>query len=366
MNVPWQIKDGVRRFLSRGARGACRDRWQGVERFPSAEPVLGFGGVLDGSGLIHGGAVKLLSLRSAFDSHEKRFNLLYLVSSAQPEFAEEIVEACRSKGIPLIWNQNGVGYPGWAGDEAERHNTPMRRLRSCAKFVIYQSVFCREAAEKFLGPCSVPGEVLWNPVDLEKFRPGNPPLTPLRVLTLGTQNYRERVLAPIAALKFLHHAGVDCQLTIAGRMLWSGADEEVRAAIAEAGLERMVTVRPAFTQDEAVALYQSHHILLHPKYQDPCPTVVIEALACGLPVIGSASGGLPEMVPDDSGMLLAIPQVWDRLITPTGEELAVAIETIRPRLAEMSRTARRHAEAHFGAEGWIARHREIFSRFLPG
>lgn len=364
MNVPWQIKDGVRRFLSRRNRRDCFTRWQGAERSPSTEPVLSFGGVLNGSGFVHGGAVKLLSLRDAFPSDEERFNLLYLVSSAPPEFAEEIAEVCREKSIPLIWNQNGVGYSGWAGDEAERHNGPMRKLRARANYVIYQSAFCREAAEKFLGPCPVPGEILWNPVDLGKFRPGNLPPAPLRLLTLGTQNYRERVLAPIAALKLLHEAGENCELTIAGRMLWAGAAEEVRVAIAEAGLEKKVTVRPAFTQDEAVVLYQSHHILLHPKYQDPCPTVVIEALACGLPVVGSASGGLPEMVPDDSGILLAIPQVWDRLITPTGQELALAIETIRPHLAEMSRSARQHAETHFGAEGWVARHREIFSRAL--
>lgn len=364
MNLPWQIKAGLRGMLSFRARRACRTRWAGVVRSASPEPILSFGGVLDHNGLIHGGAVKLLALRDAFASDEQNFNLLYLVSSAQPEFAEELVDLCKARGIPLIWNQNGVGSPGWAGAEAERHNAPMRRLQAKADYVIYQSAFCQEAAEKFLGPCQSPHTVLWNPVDLEKFCPGTPAPHPLRLLTLGTQNYRERVLAPLAALRVLRESGVDCELTIAGRMLWPQAEADVDVAIAAAGLEQVVTVRPAFSQDEAVSLYQSHHILLHPKYQDPCPTVVIEALACGLPVIGSASGGLPELVPADGGELLPVPEVWDRLVTPSGEELAGAVQRILPHREASARAARQWAETHFGAENWIAGHREIFSRFL--
>ena len=75
---------------------------------------------MDGGRLIHGGAVKLIHLRDAFAWNEETFNLLYLVSSAPPAFAEDLLRRCENLGIPLVWNQNGVAYPAWAGKNTEQ------------------------------------------------------------------------------------------------------------------------------------------------------------------------------------------------------------------------------------------------------
>jgi glycosyltransferase involved in cell wall biosynthesis len=115
-----------------------------------------------------------------------------------------------------------------------------------------------------------------------------------------------------------------------------------------------------FSQEDAAALYQGHDLLVHPKYLDPCPTVVIEAMACGLPVVGSASGGMPEMVPDTCGVLVPAPLDWDRRHTPTAEELCNAVMAILPDLSSMSLAARKHAEAKFSVEQWVEDHRRIF------
>jgi len=337
-----------------------------IERSSDPQPVLSFGGALDHGGLVHGGAVKLLHLRDAFAGDGARFNLLYLVSSSQPDFANDLVRICKNRGIRFVWNQNGVGYPAWAGREAERHNAPMRRLRAEADFVIHQSEFCRTSAEKFLGPSSQPQTVLFNPVDLQKFRPAAEPFppAPVRLLALGTQNYPHRVLSAIECVKILRDAGIPATLTVAGRLLWNKADEAMARSIESLGLRDFVRLHPAFTQDEAAEFYRAHHILLHPKYLDPCPTVVIEALASGLPVVGSGSGGLPEMVPPDCGVLIPAPVVWDKLITPRPDELAAAVTEILPRLPGFSRAARLHAEKTFDGARWVARHREIFQKLL--
>lgn len=360
------LRELARNVLSLPARLAYRGGLGGISRSTAKVPVVSFGGTLDSRKLLHGGAVKLVQLRDHFASDEKTFNVLYLVSSALPPFAEDLVRHTRRLGIPFVWNQNGVGYPAWAGRDTERFNAPMRRLRAQADHVVYQSLFCRESAERFLGRSEKANDILLNPVDLEKFRPAEnpPPAEPLRLLAMGTQNYADRVLSAIDAVKELRARGIAATLTVAGNLLWKDAAAELAGRIAESGLTNFVTLRPAFSQDEAAELYRSHHILIHPKYLDPCPTVVIEALASGLPVVGSASGGLPEMIPATCGRLVAVPITYDRMITPTGAELADAVRDLLPQLAEASRAARAQAVATFDSRRWVESHGEIFSRLL--
>jgi glycosyltransferase involved in cell wall biosynthesis len=359
-------KSVLRAILDAPARQAHAKKLRGLSCAASPDPVVSFGRVLEDRALIHGGAVKLLHLRKGFPANEESFNILYLVSSAQPPFALDLARACKDRGIAFVWNQNGVGYPAWAGAESERHNGPMRRLRELADFVIYQSTFCRTSAEKFLGPWEGPSATLLNPVDLEAFSPAAlpPPVRPLRLLAMGTQNYPGRVRSTLECLFHVRKSGVPALLTIAGKLLWPKAREELDCWIEKLGLKDAVTIRPAFTQEEAVGLYQGHHIVLHPKYLDPCPTVAIEALASGLPVVGSCSGGMPELVPADCGRLIPAPLSWNELITPTGEELAAAVGEIAPRLSEFSAAARRHAEAAFDSRVWVENHRAIFRSLL--
>ncbi|KAB2643869.1 MAG: glycosyltransferase family 4 protein [Verrucomicrobia bacterium] len=337
-----------------------------VEHSNASEPILALGRVLENRTVIHGGAVKLLALRDAFSINEKKSNILYLVSSAQPPFSQDLVKKARRCGMIFVWNQNGVGYPAWAGEGTEGHNAPMRRLRALADYVIYQSAFCRESAEFFLGPCLAPSEILFNPIDLGTYFPSpiRPPLSPLRLLTLGTHGYAERVFSTLECLKNLVDAGCDAVLTIAGKCEWPQGVALVKREIGRLGLTARVTLLPPFSQGEAVRLYQSHHIVLHPKYLDPCPTVVLEALASGCPVVGSASGGLLELVDEESGVLIPAPLDWSQMITPTGAALAKGVLKIVPHFESYAYAARIRAEALFDQKRWVARHQEIFISLL--
>lgn len=310
-----------------------------------------------------GGAVKLTHLRGRFGEEREAFNALYLVSSTLHlvPHVEELVAWARNEGVALVWNQNGVAYPAWRGDGYPWFNEPMRRLLAQADHVVYQSEFCRAAADRYLGAATAPAEVLWNPVDLAHFSPAvPPPLNIWQLLAMGTNHAFYRVRAALDALAELVRRGRSVRLTIAGEFRWHDGAAEVARYLAATGLGDHVRLRTRFTQAEAPALYRAAHVLLHAKYKDPCPTVPIEALACGVPVIGSRSGGMPELVPAACGRLVDVPDDWTRDHAPDPVAMADAVEEICGAHGVFAAAARSWAERSFDRERWLDRHAEIF------
>lgn len=60
-------------------------------------------------------------------------------------------------------------------------------------------------------------------------------------------------------------------------------------------------------REEIAKLFSSASVFLFPSLQEPFGLVVVEAMACGLPVIVSASGAFPELVKDDEdGFLIPV------------------------------------------------------------
>ncbi len=312
-----------------------------------------------------GGGVKLAHLRERFGEAPGGFNVLYLVSSVLHlvPHAEELVSWAKARGVPVVWNQNGVAYPAWCGVGYPWFNEPMRRLIARADHIVYQSEFCRACADRYLGPMPAPAEVLWNPVDVARFSPAQrlPLPNVWELLAMGTNHSFYRVRASLDALAALVSRGLSVRLTIAGEFRWPDGDREVKAHIARTGLRDVVRLLPRFTQDEAPGLYRQAHVLLHPKYKDPCPTVPIEAMACGVPVVGSRSGGMPELVGGDAGRLVEVPDDWTGDHAPDPGRVAEAVVEIMSRHEEFSRAARDWAAANFSRERWVDRHAEIFA-----
>ncbi len=351
----------VRRLLAVPSRLAFRARLERTPfSLPVGRPVLNYGSVLPQGGIVQGGKVKLLHLTGPFPENANHFNLLYLVSSAIPPHGVELACWAKARGVKLVWNQNGVGFPAWAGTGTEEINRPMRELLRMADYVFYQSAFCQASATRFLGEAQCESSLVFNPVDTALFIPAQnpPPATPVRLLTAGTHHQPYRVTSAIECLRILREK-VDARLVIAGGLRWRGAEAQIKAMIA--GLEDAVTLHSAYTQKEAVGLFQSAHFLLHPKFNDPCPTVVLEAMACGLPVIGSASGGMPELVGEEGGRLLMPPeQTWETLHPPDPAQMAEAVIALMHPI--YSRAARARAERLFNKELWVDRHRAVFER----
>ena len=314
------------------------------------------------SGDLGGTLVKVKLLQSRFPEHFIGYSLLYMLSNAI-YLPAPVVERVRAAGVPMILNQNGVFYPGWYPDGWQRENARMATVHVAADHVFYQSEFCRLSAEKFLGPRSGPSEILFNGVDTGRFVPANEARKPGAFTFLATGKFGRstayRLSSSIAGLAAARSGGLDVRLTIAGPIEPAVASA-VHAQVAALGLDDFVTFLGPYTRAQAPAIYQAADAYLMTKHNDPCPNAVLEAMACGLPILYSASGGVPEQVGPDAGLGLPVPATFEEDVAPEPGAIADGmVHVIRQREA-MAAAARARAVERFDVELWFARHEAIF------
>jgi glycosyltransferase involved in cell wall biosynthesis len=105
--------------------------------------------------------------------------------------------------------------------------------------------------------------------------------------------------------------------------------------------------------DQIPDLDRSAHLLYSADINAACPNAVIEALACGTPVLAYDTGAIPELVSEDSGRV--IPYGGDpwKLDTPDLQGLAAGAVGILNKQERYRSGARRRAEAVFGLEKMV-------------
>ncbi len=94
------------------------------------------------------------------------------------------------------------------------------------------------------------------------------------------------------------------QLRIAGPRADAASDARVRREVEEAGLQKSVVFTGALSQSELLDEYARAQILLLASREETSPQVIAQAMACGLPIVASCVGGVPEMVRDGESALL--------------------------------------------------------------
>ena len=326
------------------------------------EIKLYYGGARSGN--IGGPLVKVDRLKNYYPTSFK-FNLIYALSNAN-YLNKFSIRVLKEKNYPIILNQNGVFYPAWFPNKWEIKNKEMAEIYHKADYVFWQSNFCKKSADYFLGIRSNPGEVLYNSVDTKnKFFPKKIRRKSFTFLITGkfTENVFYRIKNSIEGFIKAREMGADFNLIIAG---WfeKSIISYINIMINEFKLHESLKLIGPYNQSEACKIYQLADVYLTTKYLDPCPNAVIEAMACGLPIIYSNSGGIPELVGEKCGIGLNVPLDWERTHVPEPIAIAKAMHQIHSNSEKMSSESRKRALDKFDLDKWIKRHEYVFKNLL--
>lgn len=200
-------------------------------------------------------------------------------------------------------------------------------------------------------------EVIPNGVDIERFRPsGEAPgagFELLRLVTVGRLSVTKRLPLLIEAVDLLHRQGRHVRLTIVG----GGALEpELRQLLAQKDLRGVVTLTGRRSGKHMPEVYQSHDVFISASMQEGMSNAMLEAMACGLPIVTTRCEGVDELIADNG---IVVEDAKSASLAAAVQKLA---DNSRARAA-MSLAARKRVES-FRWDAVAARYTELYQRIL--
>jgi starch synthase len=225
-------------------------------------------------------------------------------------------------------------------------------------------------------------EVIYNGIDLQEWTPHHDPAI---TEALGIDPNRPSVvfvgrITRQKGLQYLLRAAAllppDVQLILcAGAPDTPEILDEVRDGVHALQLLRsgVIWIDRLLSQTELRTVLTGATTFVCPSIYEPLGIVNLEAMACGIPVVGTATGGIPEVVDDGvTGRLVPIDQASDGTGTPIDPDRFVAdlaaalIEVVSApeAAAEMGAAGRERAEALFSWDRIALRTKAIYEDLL--
>jgi len=266
----------------------------------------------------------------------------------------------RRRGTRIVQRLDGLNWVHrvrWAGPRytvrAIYGNANLSFIRRrLADHVIYQSQFIEHWWDDWYRPARVPSTVILNGVDLNRYTPhglherpsGHYRLLVVEGSLAGGLNYglfNAVALAEALSKKF------KIELMIVGRV-----DRRTKNRLKYQNAFR-IQFMDATPREHIPWLMRSSQFLFSAEVNPPCPNSVIEALACGLPVVGFDTGSLSELLQGDAGRLVPYGANQWKLQTPDIPALTDAATEILQDQPRFRTSARERAESAFDVESMV-------------
>jgi glycosyltransferase involved in cell wall biosynthesis len=178
-----------------------------------------------------------------------------------------------------------------------------RRIWENADVIIANSSGLKNRALKFLP--SVLIEIIPNGVDRNFFRPAEnkPRDIKIKLLTVGRLSVTKRVEMLIDAVRILRDGGFNVHLSIVG----GGAlQNRLKYLVTAAKLDDRIEFIGRVEQEKMPQIYQQSDIFVSATLQEGMSNAMLEAMACGLPIVTTTCEGIEELIADN-GIVVGQP-----------------------------------------------------------
>jgi len=198
-------------------------------------------------------------------------------------------------------------------------------------------------------------QVIPNGVDTVVFQPGQVPEKP-EIIFVGRLVPNKGPLTMVRAAARVNRRYPEARFTLVGDGPQRQRLEREAARLGIAGAVRFTGVR-----DDVPEMLRQATVFVRPSTLEGLPLTILEAMACGLPVVATPVGGTPEVVRDgDQGLLI-----------PVDDEAALAAAILKllddPAAAtEMGRRGRETVVHGYDWEKVVAHTEEVYREVIGG
>jgi sugar transferase (PEP-CTERM/EpsH1 system associated) len=257
-------------------------------------------------------------------------------------------------GVPIRIH----GLHGWDVDDLHGTSPRRRRLRqACDRFIHRYVTVSRQLADWLQQTDGVaPNRVthICNGVDIERFSPVPKTPGPFVIGTVARLQAVKDQQALLRAVALLLDRQPQLRDNLRLRLVGDGPERQTLEALAvELGIAD-VTTMPGFS-DDVPGVLRSFDVFVLPSLNEGISNTILEAMACGLPVVATNVGGNPELVQDGvTGSLI-----------PVGDPATLSAQLERyatdPALLRSYGTAARHrVEQQFSIPTMLANYAELY------
>ena len=324
--------------------------------------LSGVGGMVSFQGKLTSGLISR-GFEVTFDLDETSIDAVLIIGGTRQLIG---LRRARGRGVRIVQRLNGMNWvhrQRWTSLRhflrAEYGNLLLTYIRSrLADAIVYQSEFARGWWERVRRPTPGPYSVIHNGIDLATYTANGHHSRP---------DHSFRLLLVEGSLMGGYEIGLEVAVELGERInskQQRGGKKPVELMVVgrvapevKARWEKRADIPIVWTGlvplERIPEIDRSAHMLYSADVNAACPNSVIEALACGLPVLAFDTGALPELVNGDAGRIVPYGGNPWQLDPPDLDALTEAALEVLNNQQHYRHGARTQAEAKFGLEKMV-------------